>query len=72
MVIDQRLFWRKVLKSDEIKVHLFDHFDMFGGVKLKLRDLRALYELLSMAVAASCCGAVFLPVLLIQCTKWIK
>uniref|UniRef100_A0A3B4G9T2 Transposase Tc1-like domain-containing protein n=1 Tax=Pundamilia nyererei TaxID=303518 RepID=A0A3B4G9T2_9CICH len=42
--------WRKVLWPDETKIELFRHTDKrrFGGVKVRLSNLRILYQLSSM------------------------
>lgn len=42
---------------------------MFGGIKMRLSNLKTLNQLFSMAVVASRSGAVLIVVLLVHCTK---
>lgn len=55
-------FWRHVLCSDETKVELFGHNDhrYIWRKRGKLVNLGTPFQLWSMGMAASCCGAVLL------------
>lgn len=60
--------WRKDWWTDETKTEVFGHSDDRFVWRWKVRplNLRTQYELSNVTVAASCSGAVMLPVILVQ------